>query len=261
MSEEYNEGREGRSTGEIWYEIVIRATNKQFLNFYDQLDRERILVELSNYDKAQHKHTGKAQFWLKPTHVRLLCWKIMHPEHFADKSKLEWFGGSGNGDQVEARVFRFEHDASGNFAAMPYRLSLQAGPGVRSSTGGISPKPGVEPTSRVSMRFGFDDILSIVLELDAFLNLKQERIVEVRRASQLEHFSKKTKTVQPSPSVRPPANVAPARQFVIPNLPIEYNGYPKGTPLDKLDRETLGQIAARSKTLELSSAAKMLLGQ
>ncbi len=145
-------------------EIYVYATNKNFLNLYDALRIGKVKVELAGYDKDSGKQTGIAAAWLDADDLKLLAHLVLNRLFAAAaNNRFERFGGSEKADgQLESRTVTIEwDDGGGKFARYPYRLTIQNGPGQKTTTGAVTPAG--EPTARVQMRMPETDLMKTLL--------------------------------------------------------------------------------------------------
>ncbi len=246
--------------GKLSPEIYVYATNKHFFNVYDALRIEKVKIEIAGYDPATNRQTGHANAWLDADDARLLSHLVCH-RLFAPVTGGKWerFGGSQREDgSIESRTVTIEWDEGdgGRFAAFPYRISIANGPGRKTKTGGVSPTG--EATSRMSMRMPETDMIKLMLALGGYIHAYEtahhHRLVAQRLHDLRDKLAERSNNrppqeldagrqpayagskSEPSPWVREPATIAPAR----PVLKAIQGGNSEGTRRPKTETARAG---------------------
>lgn len=181
----------------LYQEIVVYATNKNFLNIYDALDIDKVKVALAEYGT---KGYNQAVVWLDRDEILFLIHmvifgmfktQVMMPGQKAVPGKWEKFSGSEKDGKIESRTFSLEYDPGENnaYGAYPYRLTVANGPGRKSDSGAVMPAG--QATAKVSFRLPAFDLINILLQVQAHLQADTVIGFAKRRARNLEEQKKK----------------------------------------------------------------------
>jgi hypothetical protein len=215
-------------------EIVVYATNKNFLNVYDALSIDRVKLELAAYDKETHHQSDRASAYLKVDSFRLLAHLVLTRQFATVLPGARWenFSGGGGARGVESRVVTLEHDPGEGqrFAAYPYRLTITVGPGEKTATGAITPVKGAAATHKVAMRLPEAALMQILLTVSAYVTAwdsthhsdqvaAQVAKQTARRARRdVDPATGEIQETAPAPlPIRPAAGAAPAPREINPN--------------------------------------------
>ena len=174
------------------YEVWTMVTQSRYAYVISALSISQIKVEVGGYGK---KTVEKLGAYLSVPKCRLLIHKVLDPiMPPAHGFKYESIGGSVREGNVESRILKFEFDEgqNGSFAKMPWRIVIGIGEGKQTETGAIAPLG--KPSNIADIRLTQDDMLSMVLELQAHLNHRQQAYERSRYDQQLERFESRHST-------------------------------------------------------------------
>jgi hypothetical protein len=172
-------------------EVVVYATNKNFLNIFDALEIDKLRLTLAEY--GQKGYTS-AVVWLDRDEMLFLAHmvtmgffqrSVLMPGKQAAVGRWDKFSGSERDGKVESRTFSLEWAPGDNqeYAAYPYRITVANGPGRKNDSGAVMPAG--TPTAKVSFRIPAHDLINICLQVKLFLEADAVIRFNSRKAANL----------------------------------------------------------------------------
>lgn len=169
------------------YAIIEERRQTRFLNLYSAIERDRLRWDIVSYDPATGRHQERLTAFVPITRTRQLMHTILAGTATRPGWRFEALGGSEAPDgTLESRLVTVEYDPAGDrFFDNPFRISIEVGPGTRTTTGGIGP---AAKGQSLFMRFEVEAVTGICLEIAAFLVAHQHEIEEHRYREQVERY-------------------------------------------------------------------------
>lgn len=251
----------GEMPADIAFVVKQGKGTGKFFTVIDALKIGRVKFQITEYDTATNTSSGVGAAYMPVPQMRLIIAKIeainaaiitgsMVDSKFSVHDQFG--GGFGDDNGVESRVIRWSYDTdNGRFAALPYRVEITIGPGIRSGNGAVQPDPAQKAKS-VSrfLRLSVDEAWTLVLTIKAYLDVNAALIIETKNEEQ---GAKRDKRIARKGGVAFRKDV---------QLPVAFKQYAAGTLVSSItDKNVLRELAAKPGMALVAIAAKQLLGE